>query len=67
MTGTRKRTTTGTTVDALQTADIMRGFRPVLDRLPCTLSGKLGAGPFGARRFSERGSPSLPAAAGGNP
>lgn len=35
-----------------------------LDRLPYTLSGKLGGGPFGVQRFSERGTLSLPAATG---
>ncbi|MEK7881551.1 LEA type 2 family protein [Methyloversatilis sp. NSM2] len=37
-----------------------------LDRLPYTLSGKLGGGPFGVQRFSERGTLSLPAATGGS-
>lgn len=36
-----------------------------LDRLPYTLSGKLGGGAFGVQRFSERGTLSLPAATGG--
>lgn len=37
-----------------------------LDRLPYTLSGKLGGGPFGVQRFSERGTLSLSAATGGS-
>ncbi|MBV5285829.1 MAG: LEA type 2 family protein [Methyloversatilis discipulorum] len=41
------------------------GSRADLDRLPYTLSGKLGGGPFGVQRFSERGTLSLPAATGG--
>lgn len=42
------------------------GSRADLDRLPYTLSGKLGGGPFGVQRFSERGTLSLPAATGGS-